>query len=121
MKLSTKLAVVTVMVLLLLGSATAVLAQRNFPNRTRHLNVWGEVTAVGDKSFTLQARRGNFTILTDDSTRYRVRGNQKDSINTMAVGGRAIVIGIRVEDQKNTILARVIGLRQRGVRQHDRK
>ena len=121
MKLSTKLVVAIVTLLLLLGSATAVLAQRESPPRTRPFNVRGEVTAVGDKSFTVQTRRGEFTILTDDSTQYRARGHQENAISTLAVGGRAIVIGVRVEDQEDTILARVIGLRQRELRRHDRR
>jgi hypothetical protein len=76
--------------------------------RTKAVRIRGQVTAVKGNAFTLHAKRGDFTILTDDSTQYQVRGSQEISIDNLKVGGRVLVKGIRLEGQTNTIQARQI-------------
>ncbi|MFC1975845.1 DUF5666 domain-containing protein [Chloroflexota bacterium] len=74
--------------------------------------VFGEVTAViDDSSFILQSRqRGEFTILTDESTKFRTRGQQEVSFEDIKVGSKVIVVGEPVEGQDNTIKAKMVGL-----------
>lgn len=75
--------------------------------------VGGEVTAIiDDTSFTLKSRhRGDFTILTDDSTQYRTRGDQDVSFEDIQAGTEVIVIGKPVEGQEKTIQAKIVGIK----------
>jgi preprotein translocase subunit YajC len=77
------------------------------------VRVRGKVTSISDNTFTLHAKRGDFTILTDDSSRYRTRDNQELSIDNLEVGKQVMVTGTLVEGQEDTILARVINFRRR--------
>ena len=72
----------------------------------------GEITSVDhDKhTFVLHSERGDFTILTNDSTLYLTRGDRDVSYDDVAVGLKAIVIGKPVEGQDRTIEAKVVGL-----------
>jgi len=76
------------------------------------LRVRGEVTDVdqSNKTFELQTARGNFTILTDENTRYRTRGDEEVSFEDIEEGSKAIVFGKKAEEQENTIQARLVGI-----------
>jgi hypothetical protein len=74
--------------------------------------VGGEITAINGTSLTLKARNGDvLTILTDENTQYRARGNKDFSFADLKVGDKVAVEGSAVEGQDNTILATVIGLK----------
>lgn len=76
--------------------------------------VGGEVTGVGDTTFTLTGPRGQFTILTGADTRYRMPGRDGATFAAIEVGSKVRVIGQPVEDQDNTIQAQVVGIRPPG-------
>jgi hypothetical protein len=76
------------------------------PHRLR-----GEITGISGTSFTLSARRGEFTVLTDDATQYLTRGDQEVSFDDLEVGSRVVVIGKPVEGQEKTIQAKLVGIR----------
>jgi hypothetical protein len=73
------------------------------------IRVRGEVTAIGDQSFTLSSLRGEFNVLIQDDTRYRTRGDQDVSFAELEVGANVVVIGEPQGDSE--IQAKVIGIR----------
>lgn len=77
------------------------------------LRLRGEVTAVDEsnQTFRLDTRRGEFIILTDGSTRYLTRGDEEVSFDDIGVGSKVLVAGQKVEDQDNTVLAKLVGLK----------
>jgi len=76
--------------------------------------VRGEVTGIDGSSFTLQTnQRGEFTILTDDSTQYHAPGNNEVTFDDIEVGGNVFVLGKRANDQDKTIQARNVGILKR--------
>jgi hypothetical protein len=99
-----------------LAARLVLVGNRQGPERGQRARLGGEVTAINGTTFTLNTRRGNeLTILTDDSTEYRTRGDQAVSFADIEVGKKVMVIGQPVEGQENTIQARVVGiLIQRG-------
>jgi len=76
------------------------------------IRVRGEITAVdhAEHSFVLHSERGDFTILTTDSTQYRTRGDRDVSYDDVKEGIKAVAIGKSVESRDHTIEARVVGL-----------
>jgi hypothetical protein len=85
------------------------------PSQLRsRITIRGQVTAIKNDSFTLHARRGDFTILIDDSTQQQTRSRQEEPVNNLKIGSKVLVKGAQVEGQKNTIQAELIRhLRQR--------
>lgn len=79
----------------------------------RHGGRAGEVTGVEGKTFTIDPFRGNeeVTVLTDDSTEYRTRGDEEVTFEDIQVGRKVMVKGQPVEGQENTIQAEVVGIK----------
>lgn len=77
------------------------------------LRLRGQVTAVDESnhSFTLDTRRGEFTVLTDESTLYLTRGDEEVSFDDIDVGSKVLVGGQKVEEQENTVQAKRVGLK----------
>jgi hypothetical protein len=73
------------------------------------IRVRGEVSSVSGASFTVDDPRGKFTVLTDDTTRYRTRGDRDVSFDDIEVGRKALVLGRLVEDD-DTVQAKVVGI-----------
>ena len=65
--------------------------------------------AAFHQSFTVDTENGAYTILTDDSTRYRQRGEGQVSFEEIKVGSKVIVLGQKT-DQENTIQAKRVGI-----------
>jgi len=70
--------------------------------------VGGEVTAIGDTTLTVEIRRGEKTILTDEHTRFRIPGVENPSLKDINLGDRIIALGRRNED--GDFMARVVGV-----------
>lgn len=74
----------------------------------------GEVIAINGATFTLQSlRRGELTIVTDDSTQYLTRGEQEVSLANIKVGTKVIVMGELVEGEEKSIQAKLVGIQLR--------
>ena len=71
----------------------------------------GNVTAISGSTFTVDSPRGEFTVLTDDETRYRTRGDQDVSFEDIKPGSKIGVIGEPIEGQDNTVQAKGIGIK----------
>lgn len=73
----------------------------------------GEVTAIDGTELTIENRNGDeITVLTDESTEYRTRGDDEVSFEDIEVGSRIGIKGEPVEGEDNTIKAEVIGIFQ---------
>jgi RNase P/RNase MRP subunit p29 len=70
--------------------------------------VGGEVTASEGTTLTIETRRGEKTILTDENTRFRIPGVENPSIEDIKEGDRVIALGRRNED--GDFVARVVGV-----------
>jgi RNase P/RNase MRP subunit p29 len=70
--------------------------------------VGGEVTAIEGTTLTAETRQGEKTILTDESTRFRIPGVESPSIENIKVGDRIIALGRRNED--GGFVAKVVGV-----------
>ncbi len=78
-----------------------------------NLKLMGEVTDVSDSSFiVLTKHRGKVTVLVDESTEYRARGNQTASFADIKVGVKVLVAGEPVEGQEKTVKAKLVGLKK---------
>ncbi len=72
----------------------------------------GEVLTLTGNGFTLQSlNRGELTILTDESTQYRTRGEQKVSAADVQPGSKVIVMGQPVDGDETTIQAKMVGIK----------
>ncbi len=92
--------------------ARVVVAVTKEQLRKQVLRVRGEVTAIDRTTFTLQTpRRGELTVLTDESTQYLTLSGEEVSFDDIEVGAKVIVAGKPVEDQEKTLQAVLIGLR----------
>ncbi len=67
----------------------------------------GKVTAIEDTSLTVDTRRGEVTVLTDDTTRFRIPNVEDPSLEDLNVGATVLVLGLWNED--GSILARIVG------------
>ena len=71
----------------------------------------GEVTEISGTSVEINTPRGEITVLTDESTEYRTRGDQDVSFDDVTIGVKVLVIG-KLTDAEKTILAQVVGIQQ---------
>lgn len=72
----------------------------------------GEVMAINGTSFTLQTvLRGEFTILTTEATVYRTRSGKRLTFDDLSIGRRVLVVGEQLEDQEQTVRAKIVGLK----------
>jgi RNase P/RNase MRP subunit p29 len=70
--------------------------------------VFGEVMAIKGVTLTIETRRGEQTILTDEHTRFRIPGVENPSIEDIEVGDRVIALGRRNEEGE--FAARMVGV-----------
>ncbi len=68
----------------------------------------GQVTAIEGSTLTVETRRGPYTVVADEGTRYRARDIEDPSLADVQVGDAIFVIGLEQDD--GTILAKVIGI-----------
>jgi RNase P/RNase MRP subunit p29 len=88
---------------------------RAFWDRRRGL-AYGEVLAVEKDSLRIQTPNGEWTILTDETTRFRIPYAEEPGLDDVPVGARVIIAWIKQGD--GALLARVVRLlpeRPRGV------
>jgi len=69
----------------------------------------GEITEISGTSFEIRTPRGTVTVLTNETTRYRTRGDQEVSFDNLEGGLKVLVIG-KPTDSRDTILAQVVGI-----------
>jgi hypothetical protein len=67
----------------------------------------GEVTAIKGTTLTVETRRGDRTILTDEHTRFHIPGVENPSLEDIEVGDRIIALGRR--NEAGDFVARVLG------------
>jgi hypothetical protein len=68
----------------------------------------GRVTAIEGNTLTIETWRGDYTVVTDEDTRYRARDIEEPSLADIQVGDVILVVGF--EQEEGVILARGIGI-----------
>jgi len=81
---------------MLLASVPTALAAGESPPRRQGRAVRGEVTAVADRTLTVDTPRGAVVVVTDEGTVFRVPGVEEPSITDIAVGDHVVALGRRV-------------------------
>jgi hypothetical protein len=74
----------------------------------KHGLVCGEVLTVEDSSLRIGTPQGELTILTDETTRFRIPGAEEPGLDDVPLGAKVIIAWIKNED--GTLLARIVGV-----------
>jgi hypothetical protein len=87
-------------------------SREQFRRQLRRHALRGEVTAIDldSGSLTLSTRRGEWSIQTDENTRYRISDVDDATLADAQVGDEVLVIGKRDEEQQNAGTARLIAV-----------
>ncbi len=101
-KILTALGIVAAVVLATVGVAAAEGDIEIAGRGVRH----GIVSSVSESGFTLETRRGELDLTTDENTRFRIRGVQDPDLSDITVGDHVGVAGVRMSD--GTLLARLV-------------
>ena len=74
----------------------------------------GQVSAVEGTSFTVETfwEEETITVLTDENTEYRTRGDEEVSFEDIAAGVKVMVKGQPVDGEENTVQAEVVGIKK---------
>jgi hypothetical protein len=76
------------------GKLNALLVGAGAPGDRPDVRAIGEISTIGDRSFTLENRQGrSLTFKVDESTKYRSRDGAATSFEDLEVGMKAVVTG----------------------------